>query len=75
MDFTRDSRLRGLATRTLVLWGADDKVNRPSGGPRLAATMPNCDLLMVANTGHWVQWERPGLFNRVVADFLTGATS
>lgn len=75
MDFTRDSRLRGLATRTLVLWGANDKVNRSSGGPRLAATMPNCDLLIVANTGHWVQWERPGLFNRVVADFLTGATS
>lgn len=70
MDLTRDRRLRHLANRTLVLWGVNDRVNRPSGGPRLARTMPNCDLLMVANTGHWVQWERAELFNRVVADFL-----
>lgn len=70
MDLTRDRRLRHLANRTLVLWGVNDRVNRPSGGPRLATTMPNCDLLMVANTGHWVQWERAELFNRVVTDFL-----
>jgi 4,5:9,10-diseco-3-hydroxy-5,9,17-trioxoandrosta-1(10),2-diene-4-oate hydrolase len=71
LDLTRDRRLRGLATRTLVLWGVNDKVNRPAGGPRLATTMPNCDLLMVARTGHWVQWERAELFNRVVTDFLS----
>ena len=71
MDLTRDPRLRTLATRTLVLWGRHDKVNRPSGGVRLATTMPHCDLLMIADTGHWVQWERAALFNRVVADFLT----
>jgi 4,5:9,10-diseco-3-hydroxy-5,9,17-trioxoandrosta-1(10),2-diene-4-oate hydrolase len=71
MDLTRDPRLRDLTVRTLVLWGVHDKVNRPSGGPRLAATMPNCDLLMVAGTGHWVQWERADLFNRVVTDFLS----
>lgn len=74
MDLTRDARLRRLATRTLVLWGVNDKVNRPAGGPRLAATMPNCDLYMVANTGHWVQWERAALFNRVVGEFLGGAS-
>jgi 4,5:9,10-diseco-3-hydroxy-5,9,17-trioxoandrosta-1(10),2-diene-4-oate hydrolase len=71
MDLTRDPRLRHLTVRTLVLWGVHDKVNRASGGPRLAATMPNCDLLMVAGTGHWVQWERAELFNRVVTDFLS----
>ncbi|MFD1813237.1 alpha/beta fold hydrolase [Rhodococcus gannanensis] len=70
MDFTRDSRLRELRTPTLVIWGAEDKVNKPSGGPTLANTMPNCDLLVVANTGHWVQWERAALFNAVTRDFL-----
>jgi 4,5:9,10-diseco-3-hydroxy-5,9,17-trioxoandrosta-1(10),2-diene-4-oate hydrolase len=74
MDLTRDARLRGLATRTLVLWGVNDKVNRPAGGQRLAATMPNCDLYLVANTGHWVQWERAELFNRMVTEFLAGAS-
>ncbi|MGW5075532.1 alpha/beta fold hydrolase [Rhodococcus sp. NPDC004095] len=71
MDFTRDKRLRSLATPTLVVWGAEDKVNKPSGGPTLAKTMPNCDLLSVANTGHWVQWERSDLFNAVTRAFLT----
>lgn len=71
MDFTRDKRLSGLTTPTLVLWGADDKVNRPAGGPMLAKRMPNCDLYLVANTGHWVQWERADMFNALVTDFLT----
>ncbi|NUV70648.1 alpha/beta fold hydrolase [Streptomyces sp. CAI-121] len=72
MDFTRDKRLNRLAVPTLVLWGAADKVNRPSGGRMLAERMPHCDLYEVANTGHWVQWERADLFNRLCADFLGG---
>ncbi|MER8015159.1 alpha/beta fold hydrolase [Streptomyces griseoluteus] len=72
MDFTRDKRLNRLAVPTLVLWGAADQVNRPSGGRMLAGRMPNCDLYEVANTGHWVQWERAGLFNQLCADFLAG---
>ncbi len=72
MDFTRDPRLRALTTRTLVIWGQNDKVNRPAGGRMLVDLMPNADLMMPARTGHWVQWERADLFNRVVADFLDG---
>ncbi|NDK88545.1 alpha/beta fold hydrolase [Gordonia desulfuricans] len=72
MDFTRDPRLSQLQTRTLVLWGRDDKVNRPAGGRLLVDRMPDADLFVVARTGHWVQWERAELFNRVVGDFLDG---
>ena len=71
MDFTRDSRLDTLATPTLVVWGAEDKVNRPDGGRMLADRLPNCDLLTVANTGHWVQWERAEFFNHVTRAYLT----
>ncbi|MFE5288384.1 alpha/beta fold hydrolase [Nocardia sp. NPDC056611] len=70
MDFTRDSRLPALAHPTLVIWGANDRVNRPEGGRMLAGTMPNCDLYLAANTGHWVQWERAELFNTLAAAFL-----
>ncbi|OBK87813.1 2-hydroxy-6-ketonona-2,4-dienedioic acid hydrolase [Mycolicibacter heraklionensis] len=70
MDLTRDKRLKELATPTLVLWGRDDKVNRPAGGPLLANLMPNADLVMTARTGHWMQWERAELFNRIVTEFL-----
>ena len=70
MDLTRDKRLRTLPTPTLVLWGRDDKVNRPAGGPLLANLMPHADLVMTARTGHWMQWERAELFNRIVTEFL-----
>ena len=72
MDLTRDKRLRKLTTPTLVLWGRDDKVNRPSGGPMLLNLMPNAELIMTSHTGHWMQWERAELFNRLVGEFLSG---
>ncbi|CAN3126676.1 alpha/beta fold hydrolase [Mycobacterium sp. smrl_JER01] len=71
MDLTRDKRLRQLANPTLVLWGRDDKVNRPAGGPMLLRTMPNAELVMTSHTGHWMQWERAELFNELVGDFLS----
>lgn len=71
MDFTRDPRLKKLAHPTLILWGRDDKVNRPSGGRALAAAIPNGDLFEFSNTGHWVQWERADEFNAVTSAFLS----
>ena len=70
MDLTRDARLKTLSTPTLVLWGRDDKVNKPAGGPLLLNTMPNAELVMTSHTGHWMQWERAALFNELVLDFL-----
>jgi len=74
MDFTRDARLAECTTPTLVIWGADDKVNRPSGGPRLQRTMRNCDLYVMSNTGHWAQWERAEEFNELVTLYLKQRT-
>ncbi len=71
MDLTRDPRLKRLQTPTLVLWGRDDKVNRPAGGPMLLNMMPNAELVMTSHTGHWMQWERADLFNQLVAEFLS----
>ena len=71
MDLTRDGRLKTLKTPTLVLWGRDDKVNRPAGGPMLLNTMPNAELVMTSHTGHWMQWERAELFNQLVTGFLS----
>lgn len=74
MDLTRDSRLASLQTPTLILWGRDDKVNKPSGGPMLQNIMPNAELVMTSRTGHWMQWERADLFNQMVDEFLTDDT-
>ncbi|HTK65931.1 MAG TPA: alpha/beta fold hydrolase [Pseudonocardia sp.] len=74
MDFTRDkARLSRCAVPTLVVWGTEDKVNRPSGGPFLAQTMPNCDLYLLAGTGHWAQYEQATRFNKLVLDWLEAA--
>lgn len=70
MDLTRDARLSKLDRPVLVLWGADDKVNRPSGAQWLQTRLPNCDSYIFARTGHWVQWERADEFNAVTAAFL-----
>lgn len=70
MDLTRDARLRKLDKPVLVLWGADDKVNRPSGAGWLQRHLPNCDSYIFARTGHWVQWERADEFNAVTTAFL-----
>lgn len=70
MDLTRDPRIKRLPNPTLVLWGRDDKVNRPAGGPLLLNMMPNAELVMTSHTGHWMQWERAELFNQLVAEFL-----
>lgn len=73
MDFTRDrARLGRCAVPTLVVWGTEDKVNRPSGGPLLARTMPNCDLHLFARTGHWAQYEQADRFNHLLLSWLAG---
>jgi len=74
MDFTRDPRLSSCPVPTLVLWGIEDKVNRPSGGAALQKTMPACDLYLFCKTGHWVQWERAEEFNAVVTSYLAVRT-
>ncbi|MGF6316817.1 alpha/beta fold hydrolase [Pseudomonas frederiksbergensis] len=74
-DFTRDPRLKNCQVPTLVLWGAEDKVNRPSGGESLRSRMPDCDLYLFSKTGHWVQWERSDEFNAVTAAFLSCRTA
>lgn len=69
VDFTRDARLQTLQTPTLVLWGTEDRVNRPSGAHSLQRRMPNCDSYLFSRTGHWVQWERSEEFNAAVIAF------
>lgn len=69
-DFTRDPRLSVCNTPCLVLWGADDNVNRPSGAKALQKYMPNCDVYLFSKTGHWVQWERADEFNAVSTAFM-----
>ncbi len=75
LDLTLDSRLGGLQSPTLVLWGVEDRVNPASGGPSLQERMPNCDLYLFSRTGHWVQWERAAEFNAATIAHLSQPSS
>jgi 4,5:9,10-diseco-3-hydroxy-5,9,17-trioxoandrosta-1(10),2-diene-4-oate hydrolase len=73
LDFLLDARLPALATPTLVMWGAEDRVNPPAGAAALQQRMAACDTVLFSRTGHWVQWERAAEFNAFVAGFLQAA--
>jgi 4,5:9,10-diseco-3-hydroxy-5,9,17-trioxoandrosta-1(10),2-diene-4-oate hydrolase len=75
LDLARDTRLTTHATPTLVFWGMEDRVNRPSGARSLQEQMPNCDLYLFSRTGHWVQWERAAEFNAATIAFLSQSVS
>jgi 4,5:9,10-diseco-3-hydroxy-5,9,17-trioxoandrosta-1(10),2-diene-4-oate hydrolase len=75
LDLAKDPRLTTLATPTLVFWGMEDRVNRPSGARSLQERMFNCDLYLFSRTGHWVQWERAAEFNAATIAFLSQSAS
>lgn len=67
-DFT--PRLPGIAAPTLIVWGRQDRVVPFDTGLRLVAGIPNSELHIYNQCGHWAQWEHADKFNRLVLDFL-----
>ena len=63
-------RLPEIKHPTLALWGRDDRFIPLDHGLRLIWSMPNAELHVFNNCGHWCQWEHADKFNRLVDDFL-----
>lgn len=64
------TRLGEISATTLVIWGRNDRFVPMDTGLRLVAGIPNSELHVFNNCGHWVQWEYAERFNRLVVDFL-----
>ncbi|MFT4013922.1 MAG: alpha/beta fold hydrolase [Paracoccus sp. (in: a-proteobacteria)] len=64
-------RLGEIQAQTLIVWGRNDRFVSMDVGLRLVAGLPNSELHIFNNCGHWVQWEHHAKFNRMVLDFLT----
>ena len=64
-----DPRLATLQHRTMFVWGLQDKVNLVAGLEPFRV-MPNADFVLLANCGHWAQWEHAARFNDLVLSFL-----
>ena len=53
-----------------MIWGRDDKVLPLDMAFHYLKRLPNADLHIFSNCGHWAQWERADEFNDLIADFL-----
>ncbi|OYX74843.1 MAG: 2-hydroxy-6-oxo-6-phenylhexa-2,4-dienoate hydrolase [Rhizobiales bacterium 32-66-11] len=63
-------RLGEISAPTLVIWGRNDRFVPLDVGLRLVSGIPNSELHVFNNCGHWAQWEHSAKFNRMVLDFL-----
>jgi pimeloyl-ACP methyl ester carboxylesterase len=57
-------------TRTLVIWGDRDSWFPLAQGQRLAAALPNAQMVVIPNCGHHASGECPRAVNRAILDFL-----
>lgn len=66
---SENPRLKTLPHRCLLVWGQNDKVNLPAGLNSFLG-IPNQDVVLLAECGHWAQWEQADKFNELVRWFL-----
>jgi pimeloyl-ACP methyl ester carboxylesterase len=67
-----EGALRSVTTPSLVLHGREDRVVPAENSWDLASWLPNADLQVLGNCGHWLHMERPAWFERTLQDFLGG---
>jgi pimeloyl-ACP methyl ester carboxylesterase len=54
-----ESRIAGLATPTLIVWGADDRVFHAATAGILRGLLPNSQVVVMPGVGHVPMMERP----------------
>jgi 2-hydroxy-6-oxonona-2,4-dienedioate hydrolase len=64
-------RLSEIQAQTLVIWGRDDRFVPLDVGLRVIWGMPNAEMHIFNQCGHWAQWEHADKFNRMVLDFFS----
>lgn len=65
-----EDKLRALPNKVLLIHGRDDRVIPLLTSQKLASLIPNSELLVIDQCGHWVQIEHPETFIKAVGDFL-----
>ena len=68
------ARLGSIRARTLVLVGDKDNSTKPEESFRIWRAIPGASLAVIPGCSHGVHMENPGVFNRVVGDFLLEAS-
>ncbi|MCP4575382.1 MAG: alpha/beta hydrolase, partial [Deltaproteobacteria bacterium] len=55
----------------LLIWGEHDKRNPPSNAKKIHAAMPDSELVIVKDAGHYVQEESPKAVAGAIINFLS----
>lgn len=63
--------LHQVRSPTLLLWGRDDRTITFDGAQLMLRYIPDVQLHVFGNCGHWVQLERQAEFERLVTGFLS----
>ena len=70
LSYDLRDRLEDISHPTLIVWGDKDHLVPPRDAQRYADSIANSRVVMMKDTGHVPQLERPARFNRVVEEFL-----
>jgi 2-hydroxy-6-oxonona-2,4-dienedioate hydrolase len=62
--------VRGVKAPTLIIWGKFDELDDPALADLLAETIPGSRKILIDDSGHMPQLEKPVEFNRIVTEFL-----
>jgi len=65
-------RLRTFDRPALVIWTPEDRVQRPDHGKRLAAILPNAQLVEITDSYTLIMRDQPESFARAVREFVRG---
>ena len=64
-------RLKSLDMPTMLFWGADDEIIPVKHAHQAAKMIPEAEMHVFENCGHWPQMERAEEFNRLALEFLS----
>jgi pimeloyl-ACP methyl ester carboxylesterase len=70
LDYDFRHRLPEIACPTLIVWGDSDRVITMRDADAYAELIPNSRSVVLPDTGHMLQVERPSAFNALLEEFL-----
>ncbi|MGE3303336.1 MAG: alpha/beta fold hydrolase [Hyphomonadaceae bacterium] len=65
-----EAAIAALQQPSLIIHGREDQVIPPENAERLFRLIPDAELHMFGQCGHWTQIEKTESFNKLVGDFL-----
>ena len=62
--------LKSLPHEILIIWGKEDKFQKPKYSPMLEEAIPNSSLVWIDKAAHWVIDEHPDKVSELINEFM-----